>query len=307
MWYALACLAGLALVAAAVVRLLFYEIWIRAWTYLFLYLGKTERALRLVRRQLDRVRRSKGDGHIETALTYCTLGQIQYENGLQDEGRGNVARGAAVAAGHPFEQDEQYANRMAIVAEALSAVGEQDQAMVTMQRLIDIHRTRTGITDSQMLSNLGVMLIRAKRPSEAVPLLEEAVAGMEATDDATLLAVARFNLGEAYTDVQRWTEADRLIRQSIETLQESGALELGDALDSLAHLREAQEEWEAAERIRLQALTALQRSLGENHAEVVSQMEKLAALLGRLNRGTERDLYQNKAREIREGLTCMVS
>lgn len=181
-----------------------------------------------------------------------------------------------------------------------------------MQRLISLWRTQHGAAQpvpATALGNLGVALIKSGRYPEAVTVLEEALAAILATskEDSLEVGVTRNNLGEAYLHVHRWTEAERLLRQSIETLEPLGMQEVGDAFDSFAALREAQENWPEAGQLRLRALASWQRNVGDGHTEVVRQMEKLAHVLDRQQRTTERDLYLRRAQEMKESLKCMVS
>jgi tetratricopeptide (TPR) repeat protein len=310
MWTAIGALATVCLIVCSVIRLFFYDKWVRTWTYLLLYFGATRRALTLVRGQLDRLRRRHGDNHVETMQVRCTLGQIQYENGLRDEGRQNVALATAFFASYPGDKDPELCDRLTMLAEAQSAVEMHVETIATARRVLEIGHEQGGDKHPALsLSNLGVALMKADQPAEGAEVLQEALRKLESEQKPVSLHVeiVRVNLAEAQVRLERWTEAERLLRKALETLEPMGGQHLADAYDTYALLCERQEDWAGAERWRSAALAVWQKSMGAEHAEVVKQMEKLAEILNHQERATERDLYLKRAKAIRENLRCMVS
>lgn len=316
MWIALGCLVLLPILATAVVRTFFHETWILFRAQIHMTMGHTQRALPLLRRQVERLLRTKGENHLDTAVALHMLGQLEYENGRRAEGSARVEQAAAFFDRYLGRPNETFWVQLMNLGGAQYAVEDYPASSRTTRLALDGLRTLPGARGSgareleaQCLSNLGVALGKAGQALEGVTFLEEAMAIRlgKSAENSHEVAVLRVNLGEAYIDLQRWTEAERNLQQAIAVLQAEGTRDVGQALDSFARLREQQQRWEEAEQLRTSALTALQRALGENHAEVAEQMEKQAVVLDHLSRGTERDLYRRKAVQIREALACTVS
>ena len=312
MWTFLAALALITLLAIAVVRLFFYEYWIQLRLTFHMGLGATDRALPLVRAQLERLRRTKGDHHLDTAVALFQLGQIEYERGRREEGRARVQQAAAFFAQHQGSQNIVFMAHLEGLAAALNEVEIYDQASAVMRRIVEEWRVWKGGQSLQFgrsLSNLGVVLTRAGQATDAVTVLEEGLVIQltHRAESSMEIGIARLNLGEAYIDVKRFTEAERNLQHASEVLAKFATQEVGHTFDTYARLREEQERWAEAEQLRTSALIAFQRALGENHVEVAKQMEKQATLLDRLHRDTERDLYRRKAKHIREALACTLS
>ena len=316
MWIALGCLVLLPILGAAVVRTFFYEMWIQFRSQIHMSMGHSQRALPLLQAQVDRLLRTKGENHLDTAVALYMLGELEYENGRRAEGRARVGQATAFFDRYVGKPDATFWAQLMNLGGAQYAVEEYAASSRTTRLALNGFRTLPGTKGAaarelevQCLSNLGVTLGKAGQALEGATLLEEALEMRlgKSAENSHEVAVLRVNLGEAYINLQRWTEAERNLQQSIEVLQTGATRDAGQALDSLARLREEQQRWDEAEQLRTSALTALQRALGANHAEVAEQMEKQALVLDRLNRGTERDLYSRKAAQIREALVCTVS
>src|ERR1700686_1235397 len=98
----------LPILACLILRLFFHKAWTSLKIEWHMAQGRYDRALPLVIRQLDRMRRTKGENHIDTAVAKYSLGQIQYEHGHPDEGRRLVNEATAFFAAHSGPQDKDY-------------------------------------------------------------------------------------------------------------------------------------------------------------------------------------------------------
>jgi tetratricopeptide (TPR) repeat protein len=294
------------LLTGLAVRLFFYEplIWLLA--NLSRELGYTRFAFGLLRRQLHRNRRRRGDRHRDTALTRCLLGQMLYENGAREEGRAHVQEAAEFLAAYPLEQERFFRLHLEMLAQAQSAIEQHDACLETMQRLARAWHQRHGEAKPMpALCSLGIAFLKAGRPEQAVLVLEQAIATGKTNPLET--GTTRGVLGEALVCLGRYAEAERLFTQACEILEPEQSHFVADTLDSYALLREKQENWPDAERLRRQAVKAFQTHLGEKNYLVADQLEKLAQTLRQQDRATESDLCQQRAQRIRKELLCQLS
>lgn len=307
MWTAIGLLALLLIVGWLAVRLFFHERWTLIQIQWHMSHSRYERALPILRRQLDRLRRTKGENHLSTAVAKYSVGQIDYEHGRKEDGRRLVDEASAFFAAYSGRQDEIYWVHLNNLGLAQRSIDRRDQAIETFRQALDLQRKLRGPESdpvAQALNNLGATLDESGRPEESIPIYEEALKirttrhGAESYEAAKV----RVNLAEAYTNLQQFAAAERNIEQAIPVLQPAPLKELGQAYDTYARLLEAQECLTRAEPMRIQALGALQRALGDANVEVAQQMEKYASLLERLNRRTECDLFRQKAAAIRQAL-----
>ncbi len=312
MWIFLGCLVGLPLLAIVVIRLFFFEQWIQLKLDWYTSQGRSDRALPLVKAQFQRLRGSEGEDHIATNAARYSLGQIQYENGLKEDGRAMVDKATEFFTRYQGPKDALFTIYLMNLGLAQRAIDRGDQAIESLQMVLSIQRNKSPLNVDEVartLLNLGAMLEEAGRQNEAVKILEESLQMRVSKYGQNSIEVAKvkLNLAEALIGLEKWTEAERNLRQAIEVLKIYPTQDLGNAYDTYARLMEAQDRLVEAEPMRQASTTALQRALGEKSVEVAKQMEKQAALLGRLNRYTEQGLYEKKATEIREALKCTVS
>ncbi len=294
-------------IAWLVFRVFFRDAWISLKIQWHMANARYDRALPLVRRQLERKRRTKGENHIDTAVATYSLGQIQYQHGRPEEGRRLVEQATAFFATWPGPQDQVYWVHLLNLGVAQRAIDRLDLALETSRRAADLQRTLNGPETEQLaqaLSNVGVILEETGRAQESIPIYEEALRIRTKLNGEKSREVARVhvNLAEAFTSLRQWPAAERHIQAAIAMLQPLPSHELGQAYDTFARLLEEREDFSQAEQMRARALGALKRALGNGSVEVAKQMEKYASLLGNLHRNTECELFKQKAAAIREAL-----
>lgn len=297
----------LPMLAWLIFRLFFRESWISLKIQWHMARSRNDRALPLISRQLDRLRRTKGDNHIDTAVAKFSLGQIQYEHGRTGEGRRLVDEATAFFAAYSGPRDEVYWVHLLNLGVAQRTIERRDCALETFRQAVDLQRKLHGSDNAQVaqaLSNVGVTLEETGRAPESIPIYEEALQIRTRLRGEKSCEVARvhINLAEAYTSLRQWPPAERHIQEAIAILQPLPSHDLGEAYDTYARLLEEQERFSQAEQMRTSALANLKRALGTGSVEVAKQMEKYASLLGNLNRNTECELFKQKAAAIREAL-----
>ena len=305
--YAGLLLLSLAILARLVVRLFFHEAWILTKIQWHMGRSRYDRALPLLSRQLDRLRRKKGENHIDTAVAKFSLGQIQYEHGRTGEGRRLVDEATAFFAAYSGPKDKIYWVHLLNLGVAQRSIDRRDHALETFRQAVDLQRKLNGSDNAQVaqaLSNMGVTLEESGRAQESIPIYEEALQIQTKLRGEKSCEVARLhvNLAEAYTSLRQWPPAERHIQEAIAILQPLPSHDLGEAYDTYARLLEEQERFSQAEQMRTSALATMKRTLGSGSVEVAKQMEKYASLLGNLNRQTECDLFKQRAAAIREAL-----
>ena len=315
MWIFLAWAAGIVMVGIAVVRLFFYDYWLAMKIEWHLHLKKRpDRALPYVRKSFERMRRSKGENHLETNVSRYNLGSIFYESGLKEQGQAMVEKAAEFFDSYQGPQDALFPSHLLNLAVAQRAIEQKEQALLTMRRVLEIQRRQNpsdevAIARTQL--NLGALLQETNHPEEALRVYEESLQVRIAKfgEASTEVSRIRINRAECFIDLQNWLEAERNVSQGIAFFSTMPHCleDLGQSYDVQARLMEAQELYTDAEYTREKSLIALRRALGETNAEVIKQMDKQASLLGRMNRHTEKELYEKKAAELREALKCSVS
>jgi tetratricopeptide (TPR) repeat protein len=266
-----------------------------------------DRALPLIRQRLDRVRRTKGENHLDTAVAKYSLGRIQYLHGRTGEGSRLVDEATAFFSTYSGPRDDDYWVHLLNLGVAQSAIDRLDLATETYRQAVDLQRNLHGPETERVakaMNNLGVMLKKTGREQESIPIYEESLRIRTALhgDGSIQAAKVRVNLAEAYISAQQWVPAERHIQLAIKALQALPSHELGQAYDTYALLLEEQERFSQAEQMRTSALATMKRTLGAGSVEVAKQMEKYASLLGNLNRQTECELFKQKAAAIREAL-----
>lgn len=305
--FALLVLLALPLLVYLVVRLFFYRTWVLFKIQWHMANGRYDRALPLLRKQLVRLRRTRGESHLDTVFAKYSLGQIEYEHGRKEEGRRLVDEAAASLAGFAGPRDVFFVRQLLNLGVALRAIEQPDRAIDTFRQAAELEKEISGPDSRDLASallNLGAVLEESGRAEEAVPIYEESLRIRTKIHGAQSPEVARAlsNLGEAYTTLRLWGPAEHNVRQALNILEAAPTHDLGLVYDTYARLLEEHDRLTEADEIRTKSLAALTRALGTGSVEVAKQMEKHAALLERLNRRTECGLLRKKAAAIREAL-----
>ena len=312
MWIILSCLAALPLLAICVIRLFFFEQWLQVKLEWHTAFGRSDRALPVVKDQFALLCRTKGENHIGTNVARYNLGRLTYEFGMKDEGCQLVNQATDFFAGYQGKQDSDFASHLINLALAQRTIEHRDQAIDSIRRALRIQQNlrpaNENFVETAML-NLAIILSETAQFEEALTLFEATLQKHIAKfgENSQQTAAVRINRAEALVDLGSWMEAERDLRKAIEVLKNIPTQDIGQAYDTYAKVLEAQDRLAEAEPMRDASITALQRALGARSTEVAKQMERQAALLGRMNRPTEQRLYAQKAAEIRKELKCTVS
>lgn len=312
MWIVLGFLAALPMLAILVVRLFFFEQWTIVKLDWHTAFGRSDRALPLVKDQFARLCRTKGENHIDANVARYNLGRLTYEFGNKDEGSKLVNTATDFFASYQGKEDSHFATYLINLALAQRTVERKDQAIDSIRRALLIEQNRVPVNEYLVdvgLMNLATFLSEVGQNEEAFTLFGETLQKRMAKhgENSQQTAEVRVNRAEAFIDLQNWMEAERDLRKAIEVLKNYPTQDIGQAYDTYAKVLEAQDRLSEAEPMRDASITALQRALGNRSTEVAKQMERQAALLGRMNRPTEQRLYEQRAAEIRQELKCTVS
>ena len=171
MWIAIVIVTALPIIIWLTVRLFFREQWTLIKIQWHMTKGRYERALPLLRQQLDRLRRKKGEDHLDTAVAKYSLGQIQYEHGRTDEGRQLVNQATAVFAAYAGPRDDPYWVHLLNLGIAQRAIERRDLAIETFRQAADLQRKSHGPEKEQLaqaLNNLGATLEESGEAQEAI-------------------------------------------------------------------------------------------------------------------------------------------
>ncbi len=306
-WYALCGVIGIAAAIGLAVCALYRERIRTMHIQWHMVRQRYDRALPLVERQLADLQSRHGDRHIETAVAKYTLGQIHFEHGRKDHGRRLVEEAAAFFRDLDAPRGNDYAVYLMNLGCAQRAIGEKEAALRSMRKCAELALELYGPDDWQTAearNNVAVLLDEIGQPAEALAEYEEVLRVRKAAfgEDSFDVGKVLVNMAESQISLGSFPAARTALERALELLGKNPGHELGQAYDSYGRLCEAQENWERAEEMRIQSLTVFERELGTGHVEVATQMEKLAAVLEKLERPTEGELARRRALRIREAL-----
>jgi tetratricopeptide (TPR) repeat protein len=179
--------------------------------------------------------------------------------------------------------------------------GRWDEATSLLGRALVLSRTVYGPNAPQIALvslDFGVLLLAQQKPSEAAPLLEEAMAILRPGQFGSDLLSTMAHLGEAYTALGRSAEAEPLLQEAVArgTLMRPEDPALGDALVGLADLWRHKDNDARAEPLLRKALDIY----GLGHMLSPTRSAGAYSQLGfiRLNDGKQRDAEQYFRRAI---------
>ena len=267
-------------------------------------------ALPILRRRLENLQRTKGEDHLDTAVAKFSMGQIEYQHGRRDVGKGLVDQATAIFEAYRGPEERDFVVHLNNLGIAQSKTDSPDLAIRTYERCLAVERRLmahgAGDQDqvARTLGNLGVALKRAGRVQDSIPLYQESLELRTRLHGAESADVGRININlcESYIALERWTEAERRILDALRILEKHRSVDVAEAYDTYAKLCELREDWNKAEELRFKSLTAFEHSAGPDSVKFAEEMEKLARVLERLNRNTECQSYQDKAAAVRKAL-----
>lgn len=225
-------------------------------------LGRKAEGIEMARDVLERRRRVLGAEHRDTLTTQNILGNRLADEGRMEEAlpllRDVVTRATAVL-GPEHPSTLSYSNNL---AQALRRARLFDEAEPVYRRTLEVQRRTQGPTHRATLTtlnNLGIMLQQAGRPAEGLPLLEECLAGLEATlpKDHWMLGASRTYVGSCLIDVGEHARAERVI---------------GEAYSSLAEV------------------------MGARHTRTLEAAQAMVRLMEKMGRTSEAELWRSRAR-----------
>ena len=113
--------------------------------------------------------------------------------------------------------------------------------------------------------------------------------------------IAEFAL--AFSEAGRWTEAEKLNMQVMETMKRVLGEEHPDTLTSIANLASTywnQGRWTEAEKLKVQVMETRKRVLGEEHPDTLTSMGNLALTYSNQGRWTEAEKLEVQVMETRK-------
>lgn len=291
------------------------EPWIRMKLDWHMSFGQTNRSYPLLKCLFALLLRSKKANPSDLNAVSSDLGRIKFENGLREEGRNLVDQATQFFTSYEGDQNSLFATHLTNLGLAQRTIERNDQAIESWKLALEIQRREVPLDElavSRTLLNLGVVLRETGQPKEALALLEESIRirGARYGRGSLEAARVRINRAETFIDLKDWRKAERSIRQALNVLVPLNCYlihELGQAWDTSARFLESIGRLDDAMTARELSIDVFKRALGDRSIEVATQLERQAALLGRLKRRTEQVVYERKASEIRKALKELVS
>ena len=167
---------------------------------------------------------------------------------------------------------------------------KNEQAVEHMQQGLELMREELDPHDPELfriLSDLGDVLTRSGRMSEAEPLLREALYGPGDLPERTRLALL-VNLTTLYLDLHQLERAEPVAREAFEfaseLLPEDNALRLTAESNWAAILEYGRGDHEGAARLLERIVQAVPRSPRDRHPDVMRAKVNLAVVYGRTGR-----------------------
>jgi len=152
---------------------------------------------------------------------------------------------------------------------------------------------------AEAINNLATIKWDQGALSEALELHERGLALFIRSygKNSVPVAVSRGNLGDVYKSLGEYTQAERLILESLNVLranQPKNAVELADGLMNLAGLYTLQGNFPRSELLLLEAIQIKERTLGANHIDVARIRNNLAALYSTMGRFEKAESIQKQ-------------
>jgi tetratricopeptide (TPR) repeat protein len=263
-------------------------------------------AVPLLRKRIERLKRTDRESHLESAVAKFTLGEIEYQTGRRDIGKGLLDQATAVFDAYQGPEDDAFLVHLNDLAAAQSRTDSPDQAIETYARCLNIERRRAGADTNlaHAVNKLAGALKRAGRMREALPLYQECEELHRLVCGPVSVEVARANtsLSECLIALERWDEAEHHVRLALFILDPSPSVELAEACNTYGRLLERRQDWAGAEEMRAKSLVTFEHCAESNSVRFAEELERLANVLQRLQRDTECRVYHQKAAAIRKAL-----
>ncbi|MEZ5966872.1 MAG: serine/threonine-protein kinase [Planctomycetota bacterium] len=248
-------------------------------------LALPERALELARLSLDLRRGHLADYDPELARSCGDVGAVLVGMGRASEALPLLEEALRRRQADPNVEPELVLEAQLRLGNAWSLSGERTRAEAMFERTIAAYRAR-GADDFMLyetLNALAMLYMATERAAEAIPLLEESVAGRRRTmgenNPRTLstlnnLARAHARLGQLDEAVRRYLELIPILEAAVGDDDARTLLVLGNLTDVYVQRHDLP----AARRTLQTILTRQQRSLGDGHPATQRTEARLAAL-----------------------------
>ena len=206
-------------------------------------LGDYAEAEPLFREALAFCRATWGGAHANTMTVLSNVGSVLLDQGTEEK---------LQEAEHLFEtilsiQHPVHGGNLELLALVRSALGRHDEALEGARQALDMQRGLLQADDPELarpLRTMGIVLLDARRPSEAEPYLRRSLDQLRRTRPPGYFETARIEvlLGACLTEFGRYAEAEPLLRQGTRRLEEqlpAGHKLVREARDKTAALQRA--------------------------------------------------------------------
>ena len=240
----------------------------------------------------------------EAAKAVAVAGFLERVFTMSDpsEAKGNVITAQALLAEGARRIDAELADQPDVQAQLLEILsrvhmnlGQYEDALPMMERLLALRRRQFGELSSEYgssLSDLGSLLRRMGRYGEAEAYNRQALGVARAVlgEKHRYVAIALNNLAISIDNQDRHAEAESLHREALAMQRElfdGDHLDLAQSLNNLAVTLEKQDALEEAEAVHREAFSMYRSVLGDTHAFVAGAMTNLASIVGSMGRYDE--------------------
>jgi tetratricopeptide (TPR) repeat protein len=185
--------------------------------------------------------------------------------------------------------------------------GKHQEAELLLKRALQVYEKCGSPCDSEVPSTmygLAEVYSAEKRDAEAEPLYKSALASFEQAHDplsGSMVPIVLSKLGAVYCRMGNFAEAERIYKQALAIQQEMEDTPTysTNILMSLADLYQAQAKYEQAEQLYKRILAIQEKSVGQNHPDIATTLEKYAVVLHKTGRNAEARPLETQAEVIR--------
>ena len=167
-------------------------------------------ALPILRRRLENLQRTKGEDHLDTAVAKFSMGQIEYQHGRRDVGKGLVDQATAIFEAYRGPEERDFVVHLNNLGIAQSKTDSPDLAIRTYERCLAVERRLmahgAGDQDqvARTLGNLGV----ARRVPHSKPEILSPASSVSVINLLALLEHRRLSPGQIQLYVEPCAQRD---------------------------------------------------------------------------------------------------
>ncbi|MCP4370796.1 MAG: tetratricopeptide repeat protein [Deltaproteobacteria bacterium] len=275
-----------------------------AWLYL--EMGKYEKAEPLLIRSLEITEKVLGNEHTDVAASLDILASLYWQQGKYKKAEPLYTRSLGITEKVLGKEHLAVANSLSNLANLYTGQGKYEKAEPLFLRSLDIVEKSIGKENTSIatiLNNLADLYWRQGKYEKAEPLhirslnIREKFFGKDHPSVATSLC----NVASLYWQQGKYEKAEPLFIRSLnirESILGKEHLAVANSLSNLANLYTEQGKYEKAEPLFLRSLDIVEKSIGKENTPIATILNNLANLYRQQGKYEEAEPLYKRALDI---------